>query len=116
MQAIEKQCYALVQEVVVARDPFCRAPNCHKPSTAGHHIFSRSDKGTAFLTKYCVGLCNDCHVPWAHGEPANFRVWARKTLGNDEYELGRVLSSQTVRNVDYRAIRESLKRELNQYK
>lgn len=115
MNAIKKECYALIQQVVKARDVFCRGPGCPAITTSGHHIYSRSDVGTAFNPRYTVSLCVDCHA-WAHGEPIAFQNWVISWMGEDEYYAALRLSNAVVKHQDFNQIREFLKQELAKYK
>ncbi len=105
-------CYALLQQVVVARDRLCRAPGCCGLATAGHHIFKRDRLATAFLPKYAIGLCINCHIPWAHKEPDQFTEWVISWMSEEEYYAGLRLSHTAVKFLDYDAIYQSLREEL----
>ncbi len=106
----EADCYRLLQEIVVKRDGICRAPWCNKPATVGHHIFKRDRAATAHDPRYSFGLCHECHVVWAHGEPNDFREWLISEMGQDEYDNGRRLSNTVVKYQDYAKIKETLER------
>lgn len=108
-------CYALIQEIAVARDIFCRAPGCWQMATAGHHLFKRDRMATAFMPKYVWGLCGACHA-WAHAEPDCFRDWVIAKMGHDEYYDALLLSNTVIKNTDFNAVRSSLKEKLKKYK
>jgi hypothetical protein len=109
-------CYRLIQEIAVARDIFCRAPGCSEYATAGHHIYGRTNLSTAFDPRYVLGLCVQCHVPWAHKNPDEFKEWVIRWMGEDEYEYGHQLSLTIAKHVDFHWIRDNLKLELAKYK
>ncbi|WP_119461876.1 HNH endonuclease signature motif containing protein [Rhodospirillaceae bacterium SYSU D60014] len=44
----------------IARDPFCRAPGCDRPSSHADHIIPRSKGGPDHLGNL-RGLCQSCH-------------------------------------------------------
>ena len=113
---IKSECYALLQAVVVARDILCRAPTCDRYASASHHIFPRANLSTAFDPHYAIGLCVNCHVPWAHAKPDQFRQWVISWMGEDEYYFGLRKSHSIVKDVNYAEIREGLKRILAAYK
>src|SRR3989304_2774056 len=100
MKQIEKDCYALLQAVVLKRDVYCRAPGCTNRSTAAHHIFGRGNHSTAFDPKYSLGLCLDWHVPWAHLAPGQFTEWCMFWMGVNEYFTARRLSRTVVKHQD----------------
>lgn len=112
----KNDCYRLIQEVVVARDIFCRAPACGRLSSTGHHLYKRDRLATAFDPRYVIGLCNDHHVPWAHKEPNEFREWVISWMGEDEYYAGLRLSNTTVKQQDFEQIREYLREKLLEIK
>jgi hypothetical protein len=114
MKAIERECYALVQEVVVARDVSCMRHNCMKPSVCGHHLFKRDRMATAFLTDAIIGFCAEDHQ-WAHKHPRDCRELAIEILAERYFELER-LSRTVCKNVDYKAIRDRLRAELKKLK
>lgn len=116
MDSIKRECYSLVQAVVCARDIFCRAPGCGNLATAGHHIFGRGNLATAFDPRYCIGMCVDCHVPWAHKEPDEFRYWVLGWMGAEEYSHGHQLSLTVAKYVDFKQVLDNLRQELAQYK
>ena len=116
MVSTKSDCYALVQEIACARDRLCRGPGCSNLATSGHHIYKRNRLATAFDPQYIVGLCNDCHVPWAHAEPDQFTQWVISWMGEDEYYFGLRKSNTVVKDVNYIEIREGLRRILAAYK
>jgi hypothetical protein len=66
---------------------------------------------TAFLPKALLGCC-DKHHKWFHAHPRETRNIAIKILGQDKYyELLR-LSNTTVKNINFKDIRDGLKRIL----
>jgi hypothetical protein len=111
---IKKQCYALVQEIVVKRDVFCRCPGCNNLAGAGHHLFKRDRMATAFNTRYVIGVCVDCHE-WARAEANEFREWVISWMGADEYEYGHQLSLAVCKYTDFKKVRDNLKQELAKY-
>lgn len=111
MDSVKHECYALVQEIVCARDIFCRGPECRCRSTAGHHIYKRDRLATAFNTKYVLGFCAECHQ-WAHSNPTEFLAWLLDTMGEEDYYKGLQLSLTIAKHIDFKAVRKSLKKEL----
>jgi len=114
MDSIKRECYALVQAVVCARDIFCRAPGCSNLATAAHHMYKRDRLATAFNPQYLIGLCVDCHA-WAHAEPDEFREWVIQWMGTDEYEYGHQLSLTVCKHIDFKKVRDNLKQDLAKY-
>jgi hypothetical protein len=112
MKPIKSECYALVQQIVTKRDKLCKGPGCMNISTSGHHLFKRDNMGTAFNTRYVIGLCNTCHG-WAQRNPSKARQWAIYLLGEDEYLAGQRLAKSVVKYVDLEKIRDGLKNELD---
>ena len=115
MSQVKKDCYALVQEIVVKRDIFCRAPGCYELASAGHHIFGRNNLSTAFNPRYVLGMCVLCHIPWAHKEPKEFQEWVIRHMGEETYYEGLRLSNTVVKHQDFKQIRDQLKQELAKY-
>lgn len=111
MNVSKKECYSLVQEIVCARDMFCRGPQCFFPTTVGHHLFKRDNMATAFDTRYVIGFCAHCH-DWAHRHPQEFKDFIISMIG-EGYYVGLRLSETVVKHSDFNAIREKLKKELN---
>ena len=109
------ECYRLYQQVVVARDIFCRYPGCGQRSTVAHHIFKRDRLATAFNPKYGIGLCAGHHGNWAHAQPTAFKSWLVSIMGEDGYYEGLRLSNTQVKHIDFNTIRESLLLELAKY-
>ncbi len=112
MKSIKLECYALVQAIVTKRDKLCKGPGCMNISTSGHHLFKRDNMGTAFNTRYVIGLCNNCHG-WAQRNPSQARQWAVYLLGEDVYLAGLRLAKSVVKYVDFEKIRNDLKKELD---
>lgn len=112
--SIKQDCYALVQEIVVKRDVFCRCPGCSNLAGAGHHLFKRDRMATAFETRYVIGVCVECHE-WARAEKNEFTDWVISWLGEEYWEALR-LSNTTVKHQDFKQIRDNLKVELLKYK
>jgi len=108
MNTVKKDCYRLVQIVVLKKYPICGIPNCGRPSEVGHHLFPRNRMGTAFNPRAVFPCCNDHHGLF-HQEPDEYKEIARKCLG-DEYEQLRTLSLMTVKfsEDDFRRIRSIL--------
>ena len=115
MMATQADCYKLVQQVVTARDRFCRAPGCSALSSAGHHIFPRARLATAFHPLYVIGLCAACHIGWAHGRPEEFLQWVVSWMGEGNYYAALRLSNTVVKNQDYDEIAAGLKNALTMY-
>lgn len=112
----KNDCYALFQQVVIARDVFCQRPGCNNGLISGHHLFPGSGKAaTDFLPEAGIGLCVDCHVPWGHRKPNEFRAFIIDRMGDRYYEL-LWLSETVCRNVDYKEVREGLREELKRLK
>lgn len=99
MNTVKKDCYKLVQIVVVKQHPVCMVPECKLPSVVGHHLFPRNRMGTAFNPRALFPCCNDHHGLF-HQKPDEYKEIARKCLG-DEYEQLRELSLMTVKFTDY---------------
>jgi len=104
----ERDCYQLIQEIAVARDVYCVHPLCSSLATAGHHLFKRDRIATAFLPSAIFGVCNDHHVPWAHEEREEFKVFAIGRLGEEEYYRLYRLSITTTRGMDFKGKRNEL--------
>jgi len=108
MTSPKSDCYRLIQQIAVKRDPKCII--CGAPSTVGHHLFKRSRMATAFLPEAVRGLCHYHHDYLQH-----HRKWFRDImigqLGDRYYELERL--SNTVVKVDFKAKREELRGILN---
>lgn len=111
-----KDCYALLQAIVTRRDPFCRRPGCHRPTSAGHHIFKRDRMASAFDPQFCVGLCAHCHTSWAHGQPDEFRAWVIGWMGESEYYDALRTSHSIVKHQDLNEIHRLLSIELYRLK
>lgn len=106
----KKDCYFMLQKVVCARDVFCRRCNQRRTS-AGHHIFGRSNNATCFDPKYSIGLCLNCHEN-AHAEPEQFDEWAMNWMGEKEFYDAVLLSNSVVKHQDLDKIYEDLSAEL----
>ena len=115
MNPVKVECYALVQEIVVKRDIFCRCPGCCNLAGAGHHLFKRDRMATAFNTKYVIGVCVECH-DWARNEADEFREWVLSWMGSNEYYEAWRLSLTVAKHIDFKQIRDNLKQELGKYK
>ena len=110
--SVERDCYRLLQQIVVERDKVC--VRClENPSACGHHIFTRSRPVTAFLPEAVIGLCTDCHN-WAQRNPNLAAMLAISVLGERKYEkLARLsLEVRRYRPADFREIRQGLRMEL----
>lgn len=46
----------------------------------GHHLIPRKFLKYRHHTANIMPLCADCHVPWAHGHPAEFDEWFHQEL------------------------------------
>lgn len=110
--AIKKDCFSLIQEIALKERPYCLVPGCCKPSTAGHHIFTRSRLSTAFNPQAVIALCESHHA-FAHSHPAEGRKMAAGIIGPD-YEALRQISLMVVRfrDSDFVRIRTILKSRL----
>jgi len=104
----KEDCFRLFQQIVVKRDVFCRRPGCTNLASAGHHIFGRTNLSTAFDPTYGVGLCVQCHVPWAHLKRNEFVEWVISWMGEENYNLGLLKSHQVLKNVCFDDIGKSL--------
>jgi hypothetical protein len=107
VKSIERECFALMQMIAVARDILCRAPGCWQSATAGHHIFGRG-AAVAFDPRYILGMCALCHVPWAHARPKEFDEWVQSWMDKHEYAEGVRLSQSIAKHLDYKKIKETL--------
>jgi len=113
MTSPKSECYRLIQQIAVKRDPRCIVIGCGAPSTVGHHLFKRSRMATAFLPEAVRGLCHPCHLK-AHASPAWFRALMISMIGDRYYELERL--SNTVVKVDFKAKRDELRGILEKLK
>jgi hypothetical protein len=109
-----RECYKLIQEIAIAQDPFCIYPRCSNRSTVGHHLFSRARMATAFHPECVKGLCNTDHRN-AHDHPAAFQFFMENIMGERYFELMR-LSNTVVKNIDFKEIRDELKKKLTELK
>ena len=109
MTTLEKDCDRLLQQVVVERDKVC--VRClDKPSTCGHHIFTRSRPATRYRPDAVIGVCAECHN-YLEEHPAIARVFAISFIGYENYyDLERLsLVTCRFRAADYREIRQQLR-------
>jgi hypothetical protein len=113
--SVEKECFALIQEIAVKRHPRCK--RCGDPSQCGHHIFTRSRPATAFLPEAVIGLCAECH-DWIERHPDFGAALAVSILGREEYDHLSALSRVVCRYraADYREIRDGLRKILEDTK
>jgi hypothetical protein len=100
MTKAEKDCYRLIQEIIVARDPVCYFPGCGKPSTAGHHLFKRDRLATAFDLRCIVGTCVEDHR-WAHDHPGTFALLMAPRMEPGQYDYLKRLSHRVVKHFDF---------------
>jgi len=100
----KKDCYSIIQEIVLARDKICQHPCCSHQAESGHHVWKRDRLAVAFLPEALVGLCTQHHTGWAHGDPAAFKLFMIKRLGADRYYELRRKSYEVVKNLDYHEI------------
>lgn len=114
MNRFEKDCYRLIQQVVVAQFPVCRVPWCNQPASVGHHLFPRARHGTAFNPN-AVFSCCEHHHDLFHSKRDEYRALVRSWIG-EEYEQLRELSLMTVqfREEDFKKIRDILTRLLEE--
>jgi hypothetical protein len=108
MLTAKKDCYRLIQMVVLKNNPICRHLGCSQLSTVGHHIWKRDRMGTAFHPQAVFAVCQ-AHHAYAHAHPVSFMDLVRFSLGDLFYEL-EALSRQTIRyrEADYKRIRLEL--------
>jgi len=109
MTSPKSDCYRLIQQIAVKRDPKCII--CGAPSTVGHHLFKRSRMATAFLPEAVRGLCHYDHAR-AHTHRKWFTIFMVGLIGDRYYELERL--SNTVVKVDFKAKRDELRGILNE--
>ena len=80
-----KKCDVIFSKIIRKRDKICR--KCRKTeSTQCAHIFSRSNMATRFNPTNALGLCFYCHLMWAHRNPVEFTLWAKRELGQKNWE------------------------------
>jgi hypothetical protein len=112
MNGIKKECYRLVQQVVLKQRPYCEYPGCNAKATAGHHIFKRDRMGTAFDPESIMSLCHRHHVEIHNSaeKEAIERAWLK-----DRYEEKEKLSRMIVRfrKADFERIKAALRRLLD---
>ena len=116
MSKAKDDCYALIQEISVASETFCQAPECNQLSDCGHHIYGRDNMATAFLPEAVIGLCTRCHTGFAHNKPKGFKRFMIERMGEDRYYELKRLSDTTAKHQDYKAIREGLREILRNIK
>jgi hypothetical protein len=108
MRSAKKECYALIQAVVLKLNPVCQHPDCREPSVVGHHIFKRDRLTTAFLPSCVWGLCNH-HHRYAHSHPEDFKNIVIGFMGYETY-YERLRLSHTVGNsINFHEIQGRLK-------
>ena len=108
-QELIKDCDTLFSKIIRQRDPIC--VYCGKrPSQDAAHIFSRRKMGTRWCFHNAFGLCKGCHRFQAHIYPLDFLEFARKKLGEDEFNKVRATSMlvKTVRTEDLSMIKLGL--------
>jgi hypothetical protein len=106
----EKECYKLIQMVVLKLQPVCVM--CGQPSIVGHHWFKRDRLATAFLPEAISGLCNVCHL-FAHARPRWFREYMINRFGENNYYSLLALSCTVVPDFDFEATKNNLKKLLD---
>ena len=109
MQSVKRECYKLIQMLVVRGA--CRYPGCRRKAVVGHHLFKRDRMATAFLPDAILALCHEHHLE-AHRCPEAFKSIAEYLLGSAKYLELESMSRMLVRyrQEDYEAIREALRR------
>lgn len=112
MKGIKRECYRLVQKIVLEQHPICQFPGCRLPSSAGHHVFKRDRMGTAFDPECLIALCVDHHA-WMHDEIDIGKALAESLL-KDRYRDKEALSRMSVRlrQADFELIAAKLRRIL----
>ena len=108
MNPQKNECYRLIQQVAILQNPICKYPNCWKPSSCGHHIFSRSRLATAFLPEAVWGMCQEHHA-WAHAHPMRFKQLAVSLIGFENYWVIARRSNEVIKHIDYSEIKANLK-------
>lgn len=102
-------CYKLIQQIAVLKDPFC-VHGCGRRSSCGHHVFKRDRLATAFDPDLVVGLCAQCHTGWAHGKDADdFKQFMIKRIGKDAFYAARRRSNEIVKGFEYERRRDELR-------
>jgi len=104
-KALEKQCFALIQQIALIQDPHCI--HCGLLSEAGHHVLGRG-LAVAFHPECVRGVCNTCHT-YAHLKPEAFRRWFYEVVGAWKYDGLEKLSRQVIPDMDFAAKRAELK-------
>jgi hypothetical protein len=60
---------------------------CHRQATDTVHIFGKKAfPSTRWDLKNIVRACNDCHIDWGHKNPNDFMDWAKRCLGDEEFD------------------------------
>jgi len=108
MNSTKQDCYRLIQQITLLRDPICVVPGCAFLSSAGHHLFPRARLSTAFDPQAVRGLCHQ-HHQWVHANPKQATLMFIKLIGVLKYgELER--KSRTIMpNFDFEETRRVLK-------
>jgi hypothetical protein len=98
---LKKQCLKLYQKIVCGRDIFCQRPGCTARSSSGHHVFGRSNNGSAFEPDGGLGLCVSDHDSWARSNPAEVHAVLKRKVGAKRYDELLQLSKSVVRLREY---------------
>ena len=107
----------LWSKVVRERDNYtCQHCGRHHKQVQAAHIFSRNNKSTRWDPDNGVTLCYYCHIQWAHREPVEITKWVINRLGEKKFNELERKANEIVRNIDYEAIEEKLKKLLEKYK
>ena len=89
-QKLIKDCDTLFSKIIRKRDPIC--VYCGKnPSKHCAHVFSRRYLGTRWDFKNAFGMCGGCHIFKAHVDPIDFHDFAKKKIGEKEYNRLRAI-------------------------
>lgn len=114
MNNTKKECYRLIQEIALLRDPICVHPGCRRRSVAGHHIWRRNILATAFEPDAVQGVC-EVHHRWVHQYPKEAHNMFAGILGRVRWEELKALSKVICHRFDFEAKRTELKRCLDRY-
>lgn len=105
----EKDCYALIQQIALIRDPRCIL--CPSPSQVGHHVWGRG-LAAAFHPEMVRGLCNSHHI-YAHARPEGFRECMVELIG-DRYRELEAMAREIIPYMDFQAKRRELREMLGE--
>lgn len=89
-------CDKLYSLIIRKRDPIC--VYCGKnPTRQCAHIFSRRYLSTRWDFKNAMGMCGGCHIFQAHVNPIEFHDFAKRKIGEKEYDRLRAISLMTTK-------------------